>query len=58
VAVAQYSQSPERACQYLDGADEPTLRELAEVTASLERLVGQLEELAVGLSRGGASRAS
>lgn len=38
--------------EHLDAADEPTLRELEEVTASLERLVDRIEELAEGLSRG------
>ena len=35
----------------LDTADEPTLRELEEVTVKLELLVDRIEQLADGISR-------
>lgn len=43
---------------YLDAADEPTLRELEEVTDTLEQLLDRIEELALGLRPDAAMRPS
>lgn len=54
----QHPQGGEGEREYLDAADEPTLRELEEVTKTLEQLVDRIEELADGLRRDAEMRPS